>query len=333
MQLRNLVVLLFFLINVGLVMASSEEEQRLTGLIEKDKRDIPAYIALAGLELAREDISAASTTIKQGLRYARGSQDKLELRTLGIRLEDQNLDFKAALRHYRRAVRIKESSHFAAVHLAMAKVYLRARNFQQANELLRLSLRADSLNNEAAETALKRLQTMERAILVTNSPFAYAKSITRGEVTRLLNEDLEVGQYFKSTSSGSIGETSDQGLTDYADSGFADDILLIHRLNLRSFRISNGAFKPDREMTRRELALLVEDLLYLKFKVSRTSFIGTESPFSDLPSSATSFNAFMTAVTRGLMQASENGAIMPGQRVSGAEAILVLHNLKQMLQR
>lgn len=333
MQLRNLVVVLFFLVDVGTAMASSEEERRLASLIEKDKRDIPAYIALADLELARADISAASTTIKQGLRYARASHTKLELRTLGIRLEDQNLDFKAALRHYRRAVRIKESSDFAAVHLAMANVYLKARNFQQANELLRLSLSADSLNNEGAETALKRLQTMERAILVTNSPFAYANSITRGEVTRLLNEDLAVGQYVNSAAGGSVGETSDQGLMDYADSAFADDILLIHRLNLRSFRISNGSFKPDNKMNRRELAMLVEDLLYLKFKISRTRFIGTESPFTDLPSSATSFNAFMSAVTRGLMQASESGAIMPDQMVSGAEAILVLHNLKQMLQR
>ena len=241
MQLRNLVVLLFFLVNVGLVMASSEEEQRLAVLIEQDKRDIPAYIRLAGLELTRADISAASKTIKQGLRYARASQDKLELRTLGIRLEDQNLDFKAALRHYRRAIRLKESSDFAPVHLAMANVYLKARNFQEANELLRLSLRADALNNEAAETALKQLQTMERAILITNSPFAYANSITRGEVTRILNADLAIDQFVKSPSGKTVGETSDQGLTDYADSAFAEDILLTHRLNLRSFRISNGS--------------------------------------------------------------------------------------------
>ena len=333
MQLRNLVVLFFLLVNGPLVMGSSEEEGRLASLIAEDKRDMPSYISLASLELARGDLSAADATIRRGLRYARLSQAKLELRTLGIRLEDENLDFKAALRHYRRAARLKESSQFAAVHLAMANVYLQARNFEQAHELLRLSLTADSLNNEGAEISLQRLQTIERAILVTNSPFAYDESISRGEVSRLLNQDLMVNEYLNGSAGQSIGETSDQGLTDYALSEFADDILVTHRLNLRSFRIRNGSFKPDNMMSRRELAMLVEGLLYLKLKVSRTSFIGTQSPFLDLPSSATSFNAFMSAVTRGLMQAGEDGNIRPDALVSGAEAILVLHNLKQILQR
>ena len=131
----------------------------------------------------------------------------------------------------------------------------------------------------------------------------------------------------------SVGETSDQGLTDYTGSVFAEDIIASHRLNLRSFRIRNGAFNPDRQLTRSELALLVEDLLHFKFNISRTSFIGTESPFSDLSSSATGFNAVMSAVTRGLMKGREDGTIGPTDLVSGAEAVLVLHNLNQMLQK
>ena len=114
---------------------------------------------------------------------------------------------------------------------------------------------------------------------------------------------------------------------------FAEDIIASHRLNLRSFRIRNGAFNPDRQLTRSELALLVEDLLHFKFNISRTSFIGTESPFSDLSSSATGFNAVMSAVTRGLMKGREDGTIGPTDLVSGAEAVLVLHNLNQMLQK
>ena len=101
-------------------------------------------------------------------------------------------------------------------------------------------------------------------------------------------------------------ETSDQGLTDYADSEYSSDILASHRLN-SSFRITNGAFNPSKSMTRGELAMLVEDILYAKYQISRTAFIGTASPFSDLKSNATSFNAVMSAVTRGLMQGREDG--------------------------
>ena len=97
------------------------------------------------------------------------------------------------------------------------------------------------------------------------------------------------------------------------------------------FKIKNGAFNPNQSMTRVDLALLIEDVLHAKYGVSRTRFIGTDSPFGDLKSSHTGFNAMMTAVTRGLMQGNQDGNIMPDELVSGAEAILVLHNLDNIL--
>ena len=312
---------------------NSDLKNQLKIRIADDKRDIQAYIALATIELEQGDLISTEATVKSALRYARKPQSKLELYTLGIILEDRRQDFKAALRYYKRGKRIKGSDHAAALHLAMAKVYLRARNFGDARLLLQQSLAAESMNNEEAETVLASLQRIERALALTNSDFAYEKSISRGEIARLLNRDLGVTRLLGVSAVKSVGETSDQGLTDYTGSVFAEDIIASHRLNLRSFRIRNGAFNPDRQLTRSELALLVEDLLHFKFNISRTSFIGTESPFSDLSSSATGFNAVMSAVTRGLMKGREDGTIGPTDLVSGAEAVLVLHNLNQMLQK
>ena len=169
---------------------------------------------------------------------------------------------------------------------------------------------------------------------MTDSAFAYEPSITRAEVAQLLITDLGVANKIEADmASTAVGEQSDQGLTDYNDSNYRSAILGVHRLGLRSFKIKNGAFNPDQSITRVDLALLIEDVLHAEYDISRTRFIGTESPFSDLASSHTGFNAMMTAVTRGLMHGNKDGNILPDELVSGAETILVLHELDNILNK
>jgi len=318
---------------VGATNAQAADRQALLDKLASDKRDLESYIALTGLELTENNLEEAKNVQKRGLRYARENDDKLALRTLGIQIARVDRNAKRALSEYKRGVRVKTSDAYPALHLAMAEVYFDSRDFAEARAMLGLSLAADSMNNERAEAMLAHVQQVERAVAITRSEFAYSASINRAEVARLLNQDLAMGQHIPQANAKSVGETSDQGLTDYASSDYKDDILASHRLNLRSFRVTNGAFSPEKAMTRGELAMLVEDILHAKFQISRTAFIGTASPFSDLKSSSTSFNAVMSAVTRGLMQGREDGTIGPEDLVTGAESILVLHNLKQILQR
>ena len=315
------------------VTVSAADAQPYADRIAADKRDIAAYIGLVDQQIAAGEQKAAEKTQKKALRYARVLTEKLELRTQGIRIWGLSLNDKKALREYKRGVRVKGSDQYAPLHLSMARVYNANRQFESAKAMLRLSLAADAMNNEAAESLLLQIQQVERAVAITNSSFAYDAQINREAVARLLNQELSVAQYLDLPKAVSVGETSDQGLTDYEGSTYAADILSTHRLNLRSFRITNGAFLPQKAISRGELALLVEDILYVKFGISRTAFIGTASPFSDLSSSNTSFNAIMSAVTRGLMQGRENGSIGPSELVTGAETILVLHNLNQILKR
>jgi len=333
MRTEILKYLLICLVFANFGMVQGAERQTLLEKLASDKRDVESYISLAALELQERNLDEAKKVQKQGLRYAREKDDKLALRTLGIQIERADRNAKRALSEYKRGVRVKTSEAYPALHFAMAEVYFDNRDFAEARAMLGLSLAADSMNNEPAEAMLAHVQQVERAVAITRSGFAYSASINRAEVARLLNQDLALGQHIPQANAKSVGETSDQGLTDYASSDYKDDILASHRLNLRSFRITNGAFSPEKAMTRGELAMLVEDILHAKFQISRTAFIGTASPFSDLKSNSTSFNAVMSAVTRGLMQGREDGTIGPGDLVTGAESILVLHNLKQILQR
>jgi len=313
--------------------AGAQNADQFQDRISADKRDVSAYIGLISLQIQQGDQKQAQKTQKRALRYAKANAEKRTLRTQGVELWGLTGDKKRALREYKRGLRVKGAESDPALHLAMARVYFELRAFADAQAMLRLSLAADAMNNEAAETLLAQVQLVERALAVTQSDFAYASEINRAAVAHLLNTELSVAQYLDLPKAVSVGETSDQGLTDYQGSEFEQDILSTHRLNLRSFRITNGAFLPSKAITRGELALLVEDILYVKFGISRTAFIGSASPFSDLSSNDTSFNAIMSSVTRGLMQGRENGSIGPGELVSGAEAILVLHSLKQILKR
>ena len=322
-----------FAILVSLPAAMAVTPDEYEARISADKRDVAAYIGLLDAQIAAGQQKMAQTTQKRALRYAKAKSQKLVLRTQGIKIWRLSGDRKKALREYRRGVKIKTPDSKADLHLAMAQVYFDLRLFEEAKEMLRLSLDADAMNNEPAEALLAQAQMIERAIAFTQSSFAYAETIDREAVAHLLSQELSVAVYLDQPKAVSVGETSDQGLTDYQDSEFKGDILATHRLNLRSFRITNGAFQPDKSMTRGELALLVEDILYVKFGISRTAFIGSASPFTDLSSNDTSFNSIMTSVTRGLMQGREDGSIGPEELVSGAEAILVLHNLKQILKR
>ncbi|MEO2178048.1 MAG: tetratricopeptide repeat protein [bacterium] len=306
-----------------------------TSLVEQNRKDTRALLGLGRIYLAQGDIKSAAEVTKKGLRYTRSRSNKLDLYALAIRIEGARGERNKARSQYRKAKGVRGSKEHAEIHLAMAKVYLQNREFEDAEELLKISLSIDSKFNKEAEMALTNLQLIEKAVAVTDSDFAFSATVTREEIAELLIHDLELAAKLgnPNLSQPSVGETSDQGLTDYVESEYKDVILSVHRLGLRSFRIRNGAFLPHKAITRVELALLIEDVLYSKYDISRTQFIGTRSPFSDLSSNSTGFNAMMTAVTRGLMQGNQSGMIHPDELVSGAEAILVVHNLDSMLNQ
>ena len=94
-------------------------------------------------------------------------------------------------------------------------------------------------------------------------------------------------------------------------------------------------FNPDKEVTRAEFALMVEDILV---KVTgetnvRTKFIGQASPFPDVRNDLPYFNAVQTVVSRNLMEPKDKvrGMFAPREPVTGAEALLVIRLLRDEL--
>jgi tetratricopeptide (TPR) repeat protein len=332
LRIRNLLDLFFFsfLVSVTLVSHASDDSADLSKRLQEDKRDIGAYISLIKIKTNSTQFSDALSYQKKALRYARENRDILTLRALGITANAGLGKLEKAESEYKRAMKTKGALTDIDLHLAMSKTYLKFRALEKAKRTIATAIRAKPLDRQLINL-LTRLLTIEKAIIVTRNNLAYAETISREQVAGLLISELQIDLFKKPGTNPDQNTTSDKGLTDYADSAFVKDILIAHALNIRSFRVQNGAFRPDADFTLQDLALLVEDILDLTDGINKTLYIGTPSPYSDLSADDTAFNAFMNSITRGVIHGSLNGEIKPDASVSGAKTLLALHRLKESL--
>jgi len=97
----------------------------------------------------------------------------------------------------------------------------------------------------------------------------------------------------------------------------------------------NGRFLPDEPVHRSDFAWLVQNIL---LKVQRredlaTQFVDSSSPVSDVSKGAYYFNSVMLATTRGILKADfDSGNFHPNATVSGAEALLALRKLREVME-
>jgi hypothetical protein len=76
--------------------------------------------------------------------------------------------------------------------------------------------------------------------------------------------------------------------------------------------------------------MLAEDLVIRKTGEASLSrrYIGSESPFADLSPSRASFNAMMSAISRGILSSDVRGQARPTEPVTGSAAILAMRALR-----
>jgi hypothetical protein len=211
----------------------------------------------------------------------------------------------------------------------MSRAYLTFRKLEQAKQAIAEALIANPKNIQTYRL-VSQLFTIEKAFFISQSTIAFEESVSREQVAGLLINDVNLDQFIDPSQANTQGMRSDQGLTDYADSTFKNEIVLAHRLGIRSFRIQNGAFRPKENFSFQDLAMLAEDILSLTTGINKTLYLGLPSPYSDLAADDTAFNAFLNAITRGVIRGDINGQIHPNESVSGAETILALQFCKQL---
>jgi len=140
-------------------------------------------------------------------------------------------------------------------------------------------------------------------------------ALTRRDVAVLLDRVLKLDQYLGGVDFGAADahETTADGRTDYAHLVVSEALRNASRAELRGLVIRDGRFHPDRTVTRETFAMILEDLLYRGSGADETrrEHFGNASPFPDVAATRVSFNAVMTAVSRGLMAARDDGALRP----------------------
>ncbi len=236
----------------------------------------------------------------------------------------------------------------AAAYYFMGVAYYRAYAFRSAEEMLGkvLSMRPGKWHDKA-DQLYKKVQKIVRAaaeytLTDVARKIAVKDRIGRADVAALLVDELHLDKFF----AGRIPLKSNQPKPDFIPADvvnhiFKREILTVLKWHVRGLEPQYDEttkaylFKPDQPLTRKELALILEDLL-IKITGDQsiaTKYFGmTHSPFPDVPPTVPWFNAVMTVVSRGLMEADLSGEFRPNDYVDGADLLLAIMKLRNVLK-
>lgn len=228
----------------------------------------------------------------------------------------------------------------------MGSAYLKAGDFRKASERFAAVLNARSSGrwHAPAEVAWKRADRIMRALEggalgEAGRRAALLDKVTRADMASLLVAGLEIEKLFSMEVSGGPSKAAFVP-SDLATGPFKEEAAAIVRLNIRGLEASYDPssraylFRPSEPVKRKELAMVLEDILIRiagDEGLSRAFLGHIESPFADVAPSAAWYNAVMTVTTRGMMETGVEGAFRPEEPVEGAEAVTALRALKYRL--
>lgn len=220
------------------------------------------------------------------------------------------------------------------IHLSSGKLAAKAEDYPEAARLLRIAVHVGGREALEADRELSRVEDVVRASLGSRALAAIAAktAINRADFVAILFDDFDLAAYLgaKAPEVARPGEAAADGSNDYGQLPVADKARALHRLGLRGIEIAGGKFRPNDPVTREEFAMLAEDLVIRKTGENSLSrrYIGSESPFADLSPSRASFNAMMSAISRGILSSDVRGRARPTEPVTGSAAILAMRALR-----
>lgn len=169
---------------------------------------------------------------------------------------------------------------------------------------------------------------------------AMKDSIRRDDLAALLVDELRIDTLFAGRLSGEKPEPVEFTPADVAENPFRDEIMTLLKWDVRGLEAVYDPgqraylYRPERPVTRKELALVLEDVI---IKLTGDEDLATEfyghrsSPFPDVPPTSAWYNAVMNVTTRSIMETDISGEFRPEEVVTGSEAILAVRVLKRRL--
>lgn len=236
----------------------------------------------------------------------------------------------------------------------MARAETAGHNYNQAAELFQKVLEMGGAYESQADRELKRIQRIQRALpgSTFGKQIANVDKITRADVAGLFVAELKLDKLYKNPSKQHKGgyqvPKAQRKLkldpvqqypdaVDIAGHPLESAIREVLALGIKGLSADpSHKFYPDQEFKRAEFAQLLQDIL---IRITRdrslaTRYVGQSSPFPDVNPNVWYYNAVRTVVIRGLMQVKNTvtGNFAPMAPVSGADALLAVRNLKEILR-
>ena len=98
---------------------------------------------------------------------------------------------------------------------------------------------------------------------------------------------------------------------------------------------NDGNFHPNKEITKANYAVFISRIL-IKFKDNEklaTKYIGSPSPYKDVPNSHYAFNGIMICVNKGILTPEISGIFGLNDDVPGRNAVMAIKKLKLLLEK
>lgn len=346
-----------------------QADKRFERALNLDKDYSPALAGKAltvAIEAGKQtDKGHKEVDVKKSLEYLEKSEDEIEgkadrfiynvtaIRVYSEAKPDRWLD--KASRHYNSALDIedlqeKELPYYrtkTAAHYFMGVASWKGYEFRKAeNSLSKVLSASPGKWHDPADMLYKKVQKIVRAgaqftLTDVSRKIAVLEQVTKGDVAAMLVDELRLDKFF----AGRIPVKSKQPKVDFVpaditDHIFKDEITVTTKWNVRGLqavydRTSRAyLFKPQTPIIRKELALILEDIV---IKITNdqslaTKYLGMDkSPFPDIPTNAPWFNAVLNMTTRGLMEPDLSGEFRPDAYVNGADLLLSVMKLRNVM--
>jgi len=358
---------------MGMELIDKGEPTEASARFERSLQLEPDYApALAGKALvaalrtgAEKDKKHKSVELERALELlddaedeAEGDSQKFAVRVTGIRVymhAKPKKWLKKAKRSSEKALKLRdvkseELPYYRTREAAdyfMGLAYFEGLKFRDAEVTLAKVLGATPGRwHEPANKLYKRVQKITRAaanftLTDVAKRIAIKDKVNRADVSALLVDEIHLDRFLAGRIPVPQKKTKPSFVpADILNNMFKPEILIVLKWGLRGLeplydKTSKAyLFYPDRGVTRKELAFILEDLL-VKItgeKDLATKYFGQKnSPFPDVPSSSSYFNAVMNVVTRGLMEPDLSAAFRPDDYATGAELLLAVLRLRNVM--
>ena len=316
----------------------------------------------AGTEKDKEhqsvELERALDLLDDAVDVADGDSEEFSVRVTGIRVYTNGRPskwVKMAEKQYKKALKLSDVKteelpyyrSMDAAHYFMGTAYFSALQFQNAeNALGKVLASTPGRWHNKANALYKRIQKINRAsanftLTGVAKKIAVKDEVSRADVAALLVDELHLDRLLAGRIP--VPEKKEKKPfvpADIQNNLFKPEILIALKWGLRGLEPTYDQtsraylFYPNKPVTRKELAFILEDVL-IKItgeKDLATRYFGQKnSPYPDVPPTSSCFNAVMNVVNRGLMEPDLSGAFRPDAYVDGAELILAVVRLRNVM--